>query len=287
MMFAIIAAVVFFLAFLIAVPFLAGLRLYRVINNVAFKKHIKFFTSTTDNEPDGYFCGWPFVGRFNWKSGGMTIVTTKAFYNAMIVPTIQAAAVSPSSRLWFVDFQGRYSGYSQKRIDVPDFKERKDQSVVIDAILADYKERKFSVSILSGQPGSGKSMVGLLTAKRILESKIADEVMFCESWDPTQSDQTFSSLVGHSGLNKSKPLVIIIDEADEIIRKIHEERSQSHQFNGTIKNKADWNRLFDRFDRGIYRHAMIIMTTNKPLQWFNEIDPSFIRPGRVNLQVTL
>jgi hypothetical protein len=218
----------------------------------------------------------------------MTIITTKQFYDnvvSAIDPDSRTQTVASSCRLNFIE--GSEYSFSRKWIEIPSFEERKEQSNVIDQIIADYKERQYSITLLSGQPGSGKSMIGLLLSKRLVDSKLCDDVSFCESWDPTYGSHSFGNLSAYAGQSKSKILVVVMDEVDEIIRKSHDEKNQSHRFNGTMKTKTDWNRFLDRFDRKIYRYVILIMTTNKSFQWFNELDPSYIRTGRVNLQLVL
>jgi predicted ATP-dependent serine protease len=214
----------------------------------------------------------------------MTIVTTKSFYNTVV------AAIDPDAKedTQCVNFiEGSESSFSRQWIQMPSLTERKEQSAVIDQIVADYKQRTFSVTLLSGAPGAGKSIIGLLVSKRLIDTKVCEEVSFCESWDPTSGNHSFGNLSAYAAQYKSRILVVVMDEVDEIIRKIHDDRSQSHHFHGNIKTKTDWNRFLDRFDRKIYRHVILIMTTNKSLAWFNELDQSYMRTGRVNLHITL
>ena len=48
--------------------------------------------------------------------------------------------------------------------------------------------------------------------------------------------------------------------------------------------KGDWNKWLDRFDRGYYKNVIIIMTSNKSIEWFDKLDPSYLRSGRINIK---
>ena len=44
---------------------------------------------------------------------------------------------------------------------------------------------------------------------------------------------------------------------------------------------------FDKLDKGFYPHVYIIMTTNKSINYFDELDKSYMRNNRVNLKAEL
>jgi hypothetical protein len=40
--------------------------------------------------------------------------------------------------------------------------------------------------------------------------------------------------------------------------------------------------FFDKIDRGMYPHLIFIMTTNQDPTFITDLDPAYIRPGRVD-----
>ena len=41
--------------------------------------------------------------------------------------------------------------------------------------------------------------------------------------------------------------------------------------------------MLDEIQRGLYPHLIIIMTTNKNPEFINNLDPSYLREGRVDI----
>jgi hypothetical protein len=50
-----------------------------------------------------------------------------------------------------------------------------------------------------------------------------------------------------------------------------------------IMDKRGWNTFFDSFDIEIYKYVIIIMTSNKNSSYFNDLDPSLLRDGRIDI----
>jgi ATP-dependent 26S proteasome regulatory subunit len=48
-------------------------------------------------------------------------------------------------------------------------------------------------------------------------------------------------------------------------------------------NKKGWNTFFDSFDIEIYKYVIVIMTSNKHTSYFNDLDPSLLREGRIDI----
>lgn len=87
---------------------------------------------------------------------------------------------------------------------------------------------------------------------------------------------------------KTEPVVIVLEEVDIIINNIHNKIVLlNDNYRIPVKNKTDWNNFLDRIDYGQYPNVILIMTTNKPRQWFDDLDPSYMREGRVNLHIDI
>ena len=80
---------------------------------------------------------------------------------------------------------------------------------------------------------------------------------------------------------------IVLEEIDIIINKIYNNIPDHKYISIQIQNKTGWNIWFDKLDKGFYPHVYIIMTTNKSINYFDELDKSYMRNNRVNLKAEL
>lgn len=160
------------------------------------------------------------------------------------------------------------------------------QSTVIDRIQCDLLKRQENntcVVLLTGEPGVGKSMLCRLLAQQ-LNASLFDEYNPC---DPRCV--TFTELIKeYIQPTIASPVVIVIEEVDVIIHAIHHGLVVPHiNFHISVRNKTDWNNFLDQIDYGQFPNVILIMTTNKPRQWFDDLDPSYMREGRVNLHIDI
>jgi len=86
-----------------------------------------------------------------------------------------------------------------------------------------------------------------------------------------------------------QPLIIAFDEFDDPLVKIHAGIPPHKSLPISIHDKPSWNHMLDEIQRGMYPHLLVILTSNKTPEFIREIDPSYIREGRVDLicEVTL
>ncbi len=160
------------------------------------------------------------------------------------------------------------------------------QQTIINMILDEYDAKKSSTVLIHGQPGTGKSMVGELLAQAMLVRDSIKSVSFVDTYNPATPNDTFFNMYNCIEPSKSTPLIIVLEEIDILLEKLHTGDIKVHKdYVAPITNKTTWNQFFDRFDRGLYPHVILIMTTNRPLSWFQELDPSYMRKGRCNLQI--
>lgn len=153
----------------------------------------------------------------------------------------------------------------------------KQQATVIEKILTIYNKKEHVVALLYGEPASGKSMTGLLLTQKL-------KSVYCNTYKPWDTNSSLSYLYVQTNPTKEKPLVLIFDEFDSILKKIHEEKI--HEIGDrriAIKTKGEINLFFDEIQRGIFPYLIVILTTNKDPQYINDMDPSYIRRGRVDL----
>jgi hypothetical protein len=80
-------------------------------------------------------------------------------------------------------------------------------------------------------------------------------------------------------------LIVVLEEVDGIIMAIHNNTINIPEHIPIpiqIKNKKDWNQFLDRFDRKIYQNVVVFLTSNQNISFFDNLDPSYMRIGRVN-----
>ena len=72
------------------------------------------------------------------------------------------------------------------------------------------------------------------------------------------------------------------------MNKIHTNSVQMHRDMPTeIYDKSTWNTFFDNIEHGIFENVLFIMTTNQPPDYFDNLDPSYMRKGRVQEKFVL
>ena len=161
------------------------------------------------------------------------------------------------------------------------------QSTIIDKITEQLKHNisKNCVVLLSGTIGAGKSMLCRLLAET-LNASIYDEFELCET-----SFYTFNGVINTLiRPTKAEPTIIVLEEIDTVITSFHNKTdTQTSVKYGRVpvQNKTDWNNFLDRIDYGEYPNVILVMTTNKPRAWFDALDPSYMREGRVNLHIDI
>ena len=150
------------------------------------------------------------------------------------------------------------------------------QGTIVDNIVQDYMKRRHTVAFIHGPPGTGKSMVGILVANRFSSS-------FCNTLKPWQPGDTIGSLLSEVEPTAQKPLVIVFDEIDLTLIKIHQGIPPHKTVPTLVADKSGWNNMFDAIQRGFYPNIIVIITSNKGPEFINSLDPSYIRKGRVDL----
>jgi hypothetical protein len=212
----------------------------------------------------------------------LTIITTKKFYNII---TEQEPGPVPEPMIKFLE---RGAGHFNSRKLKPTKPEPTEaQSSAISSILQDLQTREYSTALITGPPGKGKSMLSLLLCKMHLAKSPESKITLCDTWDPTNSGQPFSYLYARAHPTAENPLVVALDEVDDIVTRVHNDNGLGYSDGSMLKRKPDWTRFFDRFDRKLFPHTVLLMTSNKPLSWFDNLDPAYMREGRVNLKIQM
>jgi hypothetical protein len=143
-------------------------------------------------------------------------------------------------------------------------------------INPNFKNNNHLVACITGPPGCGKSMISILIAKQLKASIV-------RTFNPSDPGDTIQQMYTEILPTKEKPLVVVLDEFDIIISKIHTGITQHKNIPIQVHNKPSWNMFFDDINLGIYQNMILIMTSNLGLFDLNKLyDSSYIRKGRID-----
>ena len=274
-----------------------GMKLFRVCDPklTKFLKRISSTSSiTSDEQPEEWIIGKYYIGYIQKTKGDngdkreLFIFCSKKYFDQKIkdidnVTQTEKKDDSDCKELIIWERYGSYHWlqYSKRTFDVNDFIPRPDQSKVIDEILELYNRNKYCVSLIHGKKGCGKSMISLLLGKKI--TKKDQEAHFCDTFKPTDPGDQFSNLYNLIEPTKESPLIVVLEEFDIIISKIHFGTITQHKsMPSNIYDKTSWNQFFDRFDRRYYPWVILVLTSNVKPEVIDSLDPSYIRDGRIN-----
>lgn len=284
-----------------------GISIYKVSGQKmqSFMKNVKYASIWNNDEPEGWIIGKWYIG-YVFKSQGsrgdtsmeLFILCKQKYYNVNISKTDDEESKdtedntngTPRQKLKTIAFYEREGNaywnliYIQRQIPCTSLIPRDYQQSIVEKIHRDYQERSYSVVLLHGEPGKGKSMVPYFLAKYMLQQEYK-KISLVDTFNPSQPGGNFSTLYTKVFPSKDSPLIVVIEEIDIMIAKIHTDTVCKHRDIPTlITNKIDWNMFLDRFDRGLYQHVIFIMTTNKSDTYFDELDASYMRENRVNIK---
>ena len=130
---------------------------------------------------------------------------------------------------------------------------------------------------ISGSPETGKSLIAMLMA-------CTGPIHQIKKWNPTDPGDFFNVIYSKINPTEDKPLIVVLNEVDGIIEKIHKGvKMNTDGIDCEITNKKKWDDFFDEFaDEGIYRNTILLMNSNKTKSFLDELDPAYIRPGRID-----
>jgi hypothetical protein len=172
--------------------------------------------------------------------------------------------------------------YTERQYNATKFlhKEARDyQNDVINDILTiiNGKSSKSGTFFVYGEPGTGKSLLTLLLAKKI-------GAYYCDTWKPTDPGDTLSQVYSTIAPDEEMPLVLVLEECDKIMFDILDGKIVQHKnVLIQIREKSDWNGMLDKItDLGFYPHLILILTSNILLDKINERDKSLLRTGRID-----
>lgn len=165
--------------------------------------------------------------------------------------------------------------YRKLKLNVTDLQPKGEQSTVTKTILDLYTAKKRCTIFLSGPPATGKSSVGYLVAKEL-------KAAFCHSFNPTDpGDNIYGLLVETRADDPERPIVIVLEESNMLLRKIHTGAVPVNEKVPTsVYDKMTWCNFLD--DMAFYKHVVLILTSNEQKQDIDALDPAYLRKGRVD-----
>jgi hypothetical protein len=188
-----------------------------------------------------------------------------------------------TERFAMVERGGPWSwiGYTHASV-TPWVPEPRDWQVgAVDNIVSMYQSRnqRNAVVLVTSEPGKGKSTIAFQVAKRL-------RARLCKSFNPTQPGDNLANLLREVRPNERSPLVIVFDEVDRMLFKVHKGLVAMHKNVDTqVMDKSGWSDLLDDITNQ-RRFVILIMLSNMNKTRLKELlddDESYYRDGRVHL----
>lgn len=151
------------------------------------------------------------------------------------------------------------------------------QDKLFKSIMNFYKKNNFCKIYLNGKPGCGKTYFGYILAQKL-------GCYLCDCYNPYEPSSNLNEIYHSCRLKPEKPLILILDEVDILLEKIHNKKTEGHKkYSREIYDKTTWNNFMDKIDFGLYPYLIIIMNSNKQKDYIDNMDPSYLRQGRTNI----
>ena len=133
--------------------------------------------------------------------------------------------------------------------------------------------------MVNGCTGSGKSTLGRFLAHRL-------NANFCDDFRLTEPGYNLYQLLQTVEATRETPLVLVLEEFDRDLERVHKEQVEAHKWLSTsISDKASWNTFADQLVDN--PNLIVLATTNRTKEWFDSMDESYLRTGRMNRIFTL
>ena len=151
-------------------------------------------------------------------------------------------------------------------------------------IIKNYEKNNFGVYFLYGAPGLGKTTTARKLAKH-MNARICFDLEECIRYDDSLLS-SFESLYHYIQPDNMRPLIIIIDELEDFLFVTHEKQYCEpipHDDKPLFRNrntKKKWVRWMDAIQQ--VKNVILLLTSNKPKSYFDDIDPALLREYRVS-----
>jgi hypothetical protein len=202
---------------------------------------------------------------------------TGAGAGAAGVETGATESVETRSHLTILQRTGTFYNvdYTRRSIRVG-YIPRPQQQVIMTKIQTRMQATGHCVAFLHGAPGTGKSLVGLMLANSM-------KATYCNNLRLWQPGDTLARLHAEACPSQESPLVVLLDEIDVALVAIHAGITPHKNIPIPVGDKQGWNSLMDDFSHGMYPWTVLVLTANRGPDFVRGLDPSYIRPGRVDI----
>jgi len=165
-------------------------------------------------------------------------------------------------------------------VDNPTKVQQVNQENIVSRIVEFYNSnRRRCTAFIHGLPGSGKTTIAYLLATKL-------DGTVCKTFNPIEPGDTLSNLIDRVKPTKMKPLIILMDEINTTIRKIHNQSIDPHKdIPIPVFDKTTFNRFLDELKYEPY--IILLLTSNESKEAIDMLDKSYIREGRVNEYFTM
>ena len=276
-----------------------GIRYYIIRKDAEKTRSIaKLLQNTTINSihtfqcgsfyPAGCFINWNCVGYYQYLdmyesvTVEIHIITTSRYFQSLFetekvsVSFTEQKDKSTSTPLTLYIRSGTYTNiyYSRMSVDICGLDPTGLQIEIVDSICKSFFQKNRGCFFIHGISGAGKSTIGLLVANRLKGT-------FCHTFNPTDPGDTLQAILRETGPSDEYPTIILIEEVNTLIHLLHNGTVQRHKNITTcIHNKSTYNTFID--DLILYKNVMFIMTSNDSKESIDELDPCYLRKGRVD-----
>jgi SpoVK/Ycf46/Vps4 family AAA+-type ATPase len=273
-----------------------GVRLYYIKRREECMRIQKRLQGSCSHTTDGgrgfgYSIGYWYIASISGESFESTIylIATEASYKALTRDVEESSTeskepaeeVKPRRKICIHERTGTYESawWRRRERDASDTP-TEEQAALIVKIKANQKKHRHTVVLLHGPPCTGKSMMGVLLANEYGGN-------LCETLKPWQPGDSLGLLHAEVEPTPEKPLIIVFNEIDAALLKIHEGIAPHEKIPIAVADKTGWNGMLDNIDRRMYQDVILIMTSNRDPEFIDALDPSYIREGRVDLIVEM
>jgi hypothetical protein len=232
---------------------------------------------------DGYFISKYAIGYINLNVEDILyIITLPKIYNMLTHDDTSEKPIqviekeTTCNKIVVYTRKGAYKNfyYFRMTLDISHIQPIGQQQEIVSDVISIYNKLGRATIFIHGVSCAGKSTIGYLLAKQM-------EGIYCHTFNPGDPGDHLSSLI--TDINRDiEPLIIVIEEIDELIQKIHISTPDKNytEIPILVHNKSTWSTFLD--DMIFYKGVVLILTSNTPKQTIDDMDESYLRMGRIH-----